>query len=175
MSNLNTQIKMAIESQEIVRARELLRDALKDADAETYFLASKVSVDEEQREEFLKKAISIDPFHTEARAALRKMEEQSKHPIAISLSKLGTTLIPSDDLPQRERDLLDEIRKLDIELNASRNMRYLAGGVLIVGLFLAPVGIGVLIIIGSFYLFWKSNKDKARITEQIYSLRRRLP
>ena len=42
MSNLNDQTKEAINSFDTERARSLLRDAMKDADAETYYLASKV-------------------------------------------------------------------------------------------------------------------------------------
>ncbi|MDL1899461.1 hypothetical protein FBR02_01685 [Anaerolineae bacterium CFX9] len=71
MSSLNPQIKDAIDSFDPNRARELLREAMKDANAETYFLASKVALDDDQKREFLEKAVALDPFHEKARAALK--------------------------------------------------------------------------------------------------------
>jgi hypothetical protein len=72
MSSLNEQIRQAINSFDTESARLLLRDAMKEADAETYYLASKVAIDDEQKTEFLEKAVELDPFHEKARLALKK-------------------------------------------------------------------------------------------------------
>jgi hypothetical protein len=81
MSALNIEIKQAIDSFDMTKARELLRDALKEADAETYYLASLVALDDEQKRGFLEKAVEIDPFHEKARTALRQTQSPSA-PIA---------------------------------------------------------------------------------------------
>ncbi len=47
MSRLNTQIKQSIDSFDMSRARELLRDAMKEANAETYYLASLAALDDD--------------------------------------------------------------------------------------------------------------------------------
>ena len=78
MSGLNTEIKSAIDSFDMDKARELLRDALKEADAETYYLASKAAIDDEQKQEFLEKAVEADPFHDKARKALRLFQVKDK-------------------------------------------------------------------------------------------------
>lgn len=72
MSKLNPQIKEAIDSFDIPLARQLLKDALKEADAETFFLASQVAVDDDQKREFLQKAVDADPFYEKARKALNQ-------------------------------------------------------------------------------------------------------
>jgi hypothetical protein len=74
MSEKNAEIKAAIDGFDLTTARQLLRDALKEADAETYFLASRAAVDDEQKREFLEKAVKEDPFHEQARAALNKLK-----------------------------------------------------------------------------------------------------
>jgi hypothetical protein len=51
-------------------ARELLREFLKTPDAETFFAASRVAVTDQQKRDFLQKAIELDPFHTQAHKAL---------------------------------------------------------------------------------------------------------
>jgi hypothetical protein len=74
MSSLNPQIKAAIDSFDTSHARELLRDAMKEADAETFYLASRVALDDDQKQEFLEKAVALDPFHEKARAALKQFK-----------------------------------------------------------------------------------------------------
>lgn len=77
MSNLNPQIKEAIDSFDLPRARQLLRDALKEADAETFYLASRAALDDEQKHEFLQKALALDPFHEAARKAAQSLTASS--------------------------------------------------------------------------------------------------
>lgn len=65
-------IKQAIEDNELEKARQLLRPMLQnEPSSEVYYWASKVSVDQQQRQTFLEKAIELDPFHAEARKELK--------------------------------------------------------------------------------------------------------
>lgn len=75
MSHLNDNIKEAIDTFDIDHARQLLREALPDANAETYFLASKVAIDDVQRREFLEKAVELDSFHEKAYNALKLLKD----------------------------------------------------------------------------------------------------
>ncbi|MFQ3673925.1 MAG: hypothetical protein SNJ83_10055 [Aggregatilineales bacterium] len=82
MSTLNQQIEKAIDSLDVDHARKLLREAMQDANAETYFLASKVALDDDQKRDFLEKAVSLDPFHEKARAALKMLRDQPSPALA---------------------------------------------------------------------------------------------
>lgn len=73
MSSLNAEIKAAIDAFDLETARALLRDAMQDPDGETYYLASRVALDDEQKENFLEKAVALDPFHEKARQALKAL------------------------------------------------------------------------------------------------------
>ncbi len=84
MSELNTQIKEAIDSFDMSHARELLRDAMKEANAETYYLASLVALDDDQKREFLEKAVALDPFHEKARQSLKQMNSVNNIPTEAS-------------------------------------------------------------------------------------------
>ncbi|MBL8095510.1 MAG: hypothetical protein JNL73_15165 [Anaerolineales bacterium] len=70
MSDLLDDIRLAIDSFAIARARDLLREALKSPTAETYFLAAQVALDEDQKTRFLEQAVALDPFHEQAVTAL---------------------------------------------------------------------------------------------------------
>lgn len=75
MQGLHAQIRNAIAINDFERARDLLRQALRESpDAETYYLASQVALSDEQKREFLSKALERDPFHKEARYALERFE-----------------------------------------------------------------------------------------------------
>ncbi|MCL4253586.1 MAG: hypothetical protein KJ043_07395 [Anaerolineae bacterium] len=63
MSQLNPQIRAKIDSFDLDGARQLLRQALNEADAETYYLASQVALNDNQKRDFLQKAVQLDPFH----------------------------------------------------------------------------------------------------------------
>jgi hypothetical protein len=71
VSKLNADIRDAIENLYHDRARELIREALKDANAETYFLASQVALDDAQSRSFLQKALDLDPFYAPAYKAMQ--------------------------------------------------------------------------------------------------------
>ncbi len=93
MSSANYAIKVAIDSLDIETARSMLRDALKDADAETYYLASLVALDNEQKKGFLQKALELDPFHEKAHAALG--ENRNKNSESIQPEKTHSTSNPA--------------------------------------------------------------------------------
>lgn len=78
MSNLVSEIKTAIDSFDMERARELLREALKqNPSADVYYLASLAAVNEQQKKSFLEKAIELDPFHKDASNELQKNKKPS--------------------------------------------------------------------------------------------------
>lgn len=71
-----TQIKTAIGTGDTNTARHLLRDQLKqEPNADLYYYASQVALDNEQKVEFLEKAIALDPFHTEAQAQFKALTQ----------------------------------------------------------------------------------------------------
>jgi hypothetical protein len=75
MKDILSDIRIAIDSFEMERARELLRDALKEPTPETYYLASLASLTKKQRVDFLNRAIELDPFYEEATEALATLNE----------------------------------------------------------------------------------------------------
>ena len=80
MTNTLDDIRAAIDSFDLDRARQLLREAFQNPDAETYFLASRAAIDDDQRVEFLQKAAELDPFHEKARNGLKKLNTSSSPP-----------------------------------------------------------------------------------------------
>jgi hypothetical protein len=76
-SDLNG-IRSAIGHADVDKARELLRDALQNPTADTYYLASQVALNTSQQVQFLEKAIELDPFHQEAVDALAGMQLNHK-------------------------------------------------------------------------------------------------
>ncbi|MCK6580920.1 MAG: hypothetical protein L6Q98_22745 [Anaerolineae bacterium] len=82
MSKLNTDIRDAIENLYHDRARELIREALKDANAETYFLASQVALDDDQRKSFLQKSLDLDPFYAPAYKAMQAFKPKDAIQVA---------------------------------------------------------------------------------------------
>ncbi|MFN7210320.1 MAG: RDD family protein [Aggregatilineales bacterium] len=82
MRDLHAQIRNAIAINDLERARDLLRQALRESpDAETYYLASQVALSDEQKRDFLGKALERDPFHKEARYALERLNLLSRSAI----------------------------------------------------------------------------------------------
>ncbi|MBD3251894.1 hypothetical protein GF380_05605, partial [Candidatus Uhrbacteria bacterium] len=84
MTKHNDDLKAAIDAMDLDKARRIFRDAQAEADAETYYLASKIALDDEQKQEFLQKALELDPFHEKARAALKgdSQAQSSAPPVA---------------------------------------------------------------------------------------------
>ena len=80
MSKLNDEIRGLIDAMYPERARELIREAIKDANADTYYLASKVALDDNQRKQFLQKALDLDPFHEVAYRELQALNPSTPPP-----------------------------------------------------------------------------------------------
>lgn len=74
MSEEYREIREAIDNFETERARDLIREALKEnPTAEVYYLASQVAMNDYQRRKFLSQALELDPFHTKAERALESL------------------------------------------------------------------------------------------------------
>lgn len=110
MSHLNEQIKVAIDGGNTEQARTLLRDAMPEANAETYFLASQVALSEKQKQDFLNKAIELDPFYEEARAMLKR-SAQTPAPVSpqspLPQSAPVAEAMPSTTIPEHRNNLFD--------------------------------------------------------------------
>lgn len=109
MNGLVSEIKVAIDSFDMEHARELLREALKqNPSADIYYLASLVTVNEEQKTSFLEKAVELDPFHKEAYEELQK----SKKP---SSQNSETDKLLKEQLEEMRRQKADNDRQKQIE------------------------------------------------------------
>jgi len=105
MSNKNSEIKKAIDSFDTETARSLLRDALKEANAETYYLASLVALDDDQKQTFLQKSLDIDPFHEKSHEALKRFSNvntvsKSSSPEKESVAKPASSTAITADINQ---------------------------------------------------------------------------
>jgi|GEM_PF-5030278 len=98
MSNLNETIRLAIEQGNIEAARESLREAIREANAETFYLASKVALDNDQRTQFLQKTLDLDPFHAKAYKELQDIKGRST-PQTPKSTPLPAPIQPSIPLP----------------------------------------------------------------------------
>lgn len=91
MDELTPQIRHAINTFDVPRARELLREALQQPQpsAEVYYLAALVALSQPQKIDFLEKALEVDPHHA---AALAELEH-----IAPAVAAEGMVLAPESD------------------------------------------------------------------------------
>ena len=72
-----SEIRAAIGNFDIERARQLVRQELhKSPSAEVYLLAAEVAISDEQRMQYLQKAVEMDPFNTHADQQLRALERK---------------------------------------------------------------------------------------------------
>jgi len=105
MQNLNNEIKSAIDSFDVERARILLRDALKEPNAETYYLASLVAINDGQKVEFLKKALQLDSSYTKAGIALDKLTHPPQFAVAPSYVPVTQMQVPGMSAEDFEKSL----------------------------------------------------------------------
>jgi uncharacterized RDD family membrane protein YckC len=76
------EIRSVIKSGDDERARQMLRVKLmSNPTAEIYYLASQVARNEEQRRDFIDKALALDPFHEGASNALSKLKRDENSDI----------------------------------------------------------------------------------------------
>lgn len=74
-----TEIEEAIASNDVSKARKLISSALKnEPDADIYYLASLVALDDNQKSNFINKALELDPFHEEANNSLEGKQSNLK-------------------------------------------------------------------------------------------------
>lgn len=64
----------AIKAGEIEAAKDHLRPLMQADNAEAYVLAARIAQSREQRQQFLERALAIDPFHEEAAQALKLLQ-----------------------------------------------------------------------------------------------------
>lgn len=73
MQDVVSEIKIALDELDVEKARQLIRDSLRsNPTAQIYVLASKVALDDTQKENFLRKAVELDPFDVDANNALKQ-------------------------------------------------------------------------------------------------------
>lgn len=123
MSSKNAEIKAAIDSFDLPRARELLRDALPEANAETYFLASRAALDEVQRAEFLERAVALDPFHEAARAALRQAKTPPSAPAAPDIASAAAPGAPASNASEYVKRLSVHHFRAEIPLASDAHLK----------------------------------------------------
>lgn len=96
MSHLNSEIQDAIDAFDIDKARQLIRDALPEADAETYYLASQVALNDDQKQRFLEQALEKDPFHEKADVELQKIKGNG----SVVTAAPEPSIVSSESAPQ---------------------------------------------------------------------------
>lgn len=69
----NNDLKRAIELGNYAEAQEIVQEIGSRADAETYYLASKLTSNKAEVRFLLEKAILLDPYHSQAKATLRRI------------------------------------------------------------------------------------------------------
>lgn len=74
MTEVIKEIKAAIGSKDLGRARALLREALKQPTPEIYYLAAQVPIDREQQIRLLERAVDLDPFYQPATLKLSELK-----------------------------------------------------------------------------------------------------
>lgn len=120
MSYSISEIQAAIESFDMERARELLREALKqNPSADIYYLAAQAAVNEGQKKVFLEKAVEVDPFHEKAIVEIQQMEKFSTQN---STYKKQQIELPQDTkVSIKDVELDSSPLKLDGSLNSTSN------------------------------------------------------
>ena len=99
MSSLNNQIREAIQSLDTEKARNLIRQAMPSANAETYRLAAQVALNEQQRENLLKLAAQKENEIVPVPASASPMDKSTDSPIDVAKSDV-TRLLASAAITQ---------------------------------------------------------------------------
>ncbi len=74
MSDLNDQIREAIDEYNTARAADLLKEAMEnEPNAETYYQAARIAPTDTERAELLRTAVELDPDHDKAQRALENL------------------------------------------------------------------------------------------------------
>lgn len=123
MSSKNAEIKAAIDSFDLSRARELLREAMPEANADTFYLASRAALDDEQRTEFLERAVALDPFHEAARTALRQMKVPQSASAAPAPAPVAAPSAPASAPSEYVKQLGVHHFRADIPIASDANLK----------------------------------------------------
>lgn len=101
MSNID-EVRSAIDNFDFDRARELLRNELaSNPNAESYYFASLVALNDEQKINFLTKAVDKDPFHLAATSALAKLQPKANTTTSSDLgAETKTPTLQNQALPK---------------------------------------------------------------------------
>jgi hypothetical protein len=102
MSHLNDEIKVALDAGDVDKARQLLPEALQEANADTFYLASLAAFDDIQRVDFLEKALKINPFHADAYKAKQELDSVGKESKPAEVVKVEPEPKPAPPAPKAE-------------------------------------------------------------------------
>src|SRR5689334_8200310 len=91
MSVSLSEIQDAIDRFDFDTARNLLREALKTPNAQTYYLASQVAIDDEQKIRLLQKSVEADSSFDKAVSALAKIGKSQNRGTTSSKTSLSTS------------------------------------------------------------------------------------
>jgi predicted DNA-binding protein len=135
----NQEIEVAISTGDINSARAILREVMNAgiADAETYYLASQVAVNEKQKQQFLSKAIELDPFHQNAHEQLDLRES------SVPLKSDEFDFTPNKGTVENKVDATSDIQQGEtpaISANQKPSVKTSAGTAALVGFVLSLVG-----------------------------------
>jgi uncharacterized RDD family membrane protein YckC len=96
MTEIHDNIQSAIQSGNKEGAQRLLTEALKNnPDGHTYYLAAQVALDTNQRRNFLKKALELEPFHQLAHSALEVLESASPSAASVQVATPPEPKVPN--------------------------------------------------------------------------------
>lgn len=182
MSSKNPDIKAAIDSMDVDGARSLLRDALKEADAETYYLASQVALSDDQKRDFLKKAVDLDPFHAKATEALqgKPAAPVASYPLANTAQPKPTsqTTIALESAIERTKLAIKQKEERIAQLRQQKTGAAVGG---VIGLFLVVALIGLIIIIAAVVMYSNADKEekvldaeRAKLQQELLDLNQQL-
>jgi hypothetical protein len=93
---MDEEIKQAIETDNIEQARSLLKKALNNRPtADTYYYASRVALNSQQREQFLRKALELDPWNEKAAGEWENLFSKELAPVS-AFAPVGEIFSPDD-------------------------------------------------------------------------------
>lgn len=160
-----TEIKNALDTLDLQRARELLREVLKtNPTADAYQLAALAALNEMQKREFLQKAISLDPFHVEANAELDNLQKnafiKTPQPPNATQKQYATEI---GELEREASRLEAEIKGIDEQLAGMNGRKTSAGVLLVISAIFVIAIIGIFGIIAAAVMFNNISKEEAQL------------
>jgi len=160
-----TEIKNALDTLDLQRARELLREVLKtNPTADAYQLAALAALNEMQKREFLQKAIALDPFHVEANAELDNLQKNAFIETPQPPSETKKQYAAEIGELEREASRLEaEIKGIDEQLAGMNGRKTSAGVLLVISAIFVIAIIGIFGIIAAAVMFNNISKEEAQL------------